>query len=118
MALFEVAVLEGDTPTHQLTLSIKPLSVGRAPANDLVLTQETVSWHHVQIWLEGEQVWMRDLNSRNGTFINNERVQKSHSLQTSMMTFVKPSAKSQSRALWAALTTARSLLKILFAWAS
>ena len=77
MALFEVAVLEGDTPTHQLTLSIKPLSVGRAPANDLVLTESTVSWHHVQIWLEGEQVWMRDLNSRNGTFINNERVQKS-----------------------------------------
>ena len=77
MARFEVAVLEGNTHTHQLTLSIKPLSVGRAPSNDLVLTESTVSWHHAQFWLEGEQVWMRDLGSRNGTFINNEQVQTS-----------------------------------------
>jgi hypothetical protein len=39
-----------------------------------VLAEDTVSWHHAQVWVEGQVVWVYDLASRNGTFVNEERV--------------------------------------------
>jgi hypothetical protein len=42
-----------------------------------VLPDTTISWHHAQIWVEHGQVWIRDLNSRNGTFVDKERVRTS-----------------------------------------
>lgn len=50
-----------------------PLGIGRAPANDVVLTDDSVSWHHAQVWTEGDAAWIRDLGSRNGTFVNSTR---------------------------------------------
>lgn len=50
-----------------------PLGIGRAPANDVVLADDSVSWHHAQVWSEGEAAWVRDLGSRNGTFVNGAR---------------------------------------------
>lgn len=55
-------------------LAEKPISLGRGPANDIVLADDHVSWNHAQLWVEGGQAWVRDLGSRNGTFLNDERV--------------------------------------------
>lgn len=44
--------------------------VGRAPDNDLVLSDATISWHHAVIWRMGETVFIRDRGSTNGTFLN------------------------------------------------
>jgi hypothetical protein len=51
-----------------------PITVGRAPANAVVLGDDSVSWHHAQLWSEADHAWIRDLGSRNGTFVNGERV--------------------------------------------
>jgi len=69
-AYFEIAI--PDTG-QALPLGEQPLSIGRGPSNDLVLTDDAVSWHHAQLWLEGGTPWLRDLGSRNGTFVNGQR---------------------------------------------
>jgi pSer/pThr/pTyr-binding forkhead associated (FHA) protein len=48
--------------------------LGRMPDNDVVLTEGTVSAKHCAIWAEAGRVYVRDLSSKNGTFVNNERV--------------------------------------------
>ena len=58
---------------QSLPLGEQPLSIGRGPTNDLVLADDAVSWHHAQLWMEGGLPWLRDLGSRNGTFVNGQR---------------------------------------------
>jgi hypothetical protein len=69
-------LLKGDTPVSSVTLSGKPLQLGRSPSNDVVIADGTVSWHHAVAWLEGGAVWLRDLGSRNGTFVNDQQVKQ------------------------------------------
>ncbi len=66
-----------------LPLGDAPLAVGRAPGNDLVLTDDAISWHHAQLWIEGGRPWVRDLGSRNGTFVNGARITGSKHLSVS-----------------------------------
>ncbi len=54
-------------------LTEAPLQLGRGPANHVVISDDTVSWNHAQLWVEGGRVWVRDLGSRNGTFLNDRR---------------------------------------------
>ena len=56
-------------------------SVGRAPDNQLPLADPIVSGHHATFWIEAGSVWVRDLNSRNGTFVSGRRVQGAVTLQ-------------------------------------
>jgi hypothetical protein len=51
-----------------------PRRIGRGPENDLVLDDPAVSAQHAVVWVEGDRAWIRDGNSRNGTFVNGERV--------------------------------------------
>jgi adenylate cyclase len=51
-----------------------PLAIGRALDNDIVLNHAVVSRHHAVVALEGHAVVVRDLDSRNGVFVNRLRV--------------------------------------------
>ena len=48
--------------------------MGRAPLNDIVLDEPGVSRQHAGIRGDSEGYWIADLGSRNGTFVNGERV--------------------------------------------
>lgn len=50
-------------------------SVGRDPTNSLVLNDIKVSRQHAVIRWEGTAFVVRDLGSRNGSFVNNDRIQ-------------------------------------------
>ncbi len=54
----------------------EPLLIGRAPGNGLVLTSDHVSWHHAMLWVEGARLWIKDIGSTNGTFVDDKRVLK------------------------------------------
>jgi hypothetical protein len=69
-----LVVLRDGQPVHALPLGTRPVHIGRAPHNDLVLPDDAISWHHASVWVEGGRVWVRDLASRNGTTCNGERV--------------------------------------------
>ncbi|WP_372844429.1 FHA domain-containing protein [Psychrobacter sp.] len=58
-----------------LTLTvIDSLSVGRGSDNDLVLGSKQVSRNHAQLSVLNGQLYVKDLESSNGTFINDERI--------------------------------------------
>src|SRR3984957_9235533 len=50
------------------------LRIGKAPDNDLVLGDDTVSRHHCELTRTGAGVGVRDLGSTNGTKVGGARV--------------------------------------------
>ena len=51
----------------------QPMAVGRDEAADVMVPDNSLSRHHFQIWREGSQFLIKDLNSQNGTFVDGER---------------------------------------------
>src|ERR1700756_3928591 len=55
-------------------LNSAPVTVGRGGQNDLVLEgDEFASSRHVRIEVRGDGVWVQDLDSTNGTYVNGSR---------------------------------------------
>jgi pSer/pThr/pTyr-binding forkhead associated (FHA) protein len=64
-----------DAQGRSLELSTQGTTrLGRAPDNDLVLTDSTVSQHHAEIGFDNGRAFLRDLGSSNGTFVEGSRV--------------------------------------------
>ena len=53
------------------------LTIGRQSTNDIALPDRTVSKRHAVVGRVRGQIVVKDLGSRNGTFVNGERVEKS-----------------------------------------
>ena len=66
-----VIAANGDEPFRTVEFPLSPItSIGRAPSNTVVLEDDYVSSEHALIMLRGQQWWLEDLNSRNGTLLN------------------------------------------------
>jgi pSer/pThr/pTyr-binding forkhead associated (FHA) protein len=48
--------------------------IGRSPACNYCIQNETVSSMHARLSFHHDQWWAEDLNSTNGTFVNDERI--------------------------------------------
>ncbi len=61
-------------------IEVKPgdMAIGRRPGSDVLLDNLAVSGNHASIFTVGEDSFIQDLNSTNGTFINNKRITKHH----------------------------------------
>lgn len=56
-------------------IALKPeTNIGSQAGNDLVLRDRFVSGQHARLRWDGATWWVDDLNSTNGTFINQQRV--------------------------------------------
>ncbi len=55
-------------------LESRPFRVGRLPDLDLTLLSDSVSKEHAELFLRDGGLRVRDLGSKNGTLVNNERV--------------------------------------------
>ncbi|OGS41927.1 MAG: hypothetical protein A2506_03030 [Elusimicrobia bacterium RIFOXYD12_FULL_66_9] len=53
------------------------LSVGRKPDNDIPIDNPAISGHHCKISRQGGTYFVEDLESTNGTFVNEKRIKKS-----------------------------------------
>ena len=49
-------------------------SVGRVEDNRLCIAEPSVSSHHCEVWLKGDDIVVKDLNSTNGTYVNEVQV--------------------------------------------
>jgi len=58
----------------RIDLGTTRLSIGRAPNNQLVLTDTQISGYHAEVLPEGEGYSIIDLGSSNGTFVNGYRL--------------------------------------------
>lgn len=77
-----------EPPTAYLTMRLEdgtvqqyPLgpvnSIGRHPNNTIQIMDRMISKHHARIVFQNNQYELEDLKSRNGTFVNNQRVSDS-----------------------------------------
>src|SRR5581483_8087143 len=55
-------------------LKIERTTVGRVDDNTFQIADPSVSSHHCEILLRGSDVVIKDLNSTNGSFINNAQI--------------------------------------------
>jgi DNA-binding winged helix-turn-helix (wHTH) protein len=65
LGLRKIALLQGDT------------SVGRDPSSDIMIPDPSVSRQHARISVDRQHASVEDLNSKNGTRLNGERIQES-----------------------------------------
>ncbi len=50
--------------------------IGRTVEADIVIPDDHISRRHAEIWMENERVFIRDLDSRNGTFVNGQPIKE------------------------------------------
>jgi len=62
---------ESDTAAHPI---VTELVIGRGEQADLLLADITVSRRHASVRQDGHTVVVTDLDSANGTYVNDERV--------------------------------------------
>jgi hypothetical protein len=54
----------------------KQIIVGRSSDLDMVLVEDMVSRKHARIAMQADQIWIEDLGSTNGTFVNGEKIKR------------------------------------------
>src|SRR3954465_14560367 len=70
----------GEAP-HSFALAGERTVVGRSPEADVVLGEEAVSWNHLEIERRGQVLMATDLDSRNGTALNGEPLDRPRRLR-------------------------------------
>jgi len=64
----------GDGTTRQVLLKNPRNTIGRGSNNDVIIDASDVSREHALITVEPAFVTLKDLGSRNGTFVNGQRI--------------------------------------------
>jgi sigma-B regulation protein RsbU (phosphoserine phosphatase) len=67
-------VVEGAGRGKKLEIGLTPISIGRHGDNRLSLSDPFISGHHCTVSFEEGQIWVTDLDSTNGTFIDGTRI--------------------------------------------
>lgn len=70
----KLVVLSQGITGQAYELKAEKTTIGRVDGNSFPVAHASVSGHHCELLLRGEEVWVKDLNSRNGTFINNRQI--------------------------------------------
>lgn len=64
----------GDRVVQVIALGDRPVRVGRAASNDLVISDERVSGYHLVAWATADGIFVEDLRSRNGVRVDGEPI--------------------------------------------
>ena len=75
---FKLRSLDRTMPSFDMTLAGSPIRIGRRAGLDIQLDDESVSYFHCQIDQINGTLWIRDLGSTNGIFVNGFNVAQSH----------------------------------------
>ena len=62
----------------QIVMKPGDMTIGRRPGSDILLDNLAVSGNHATIFTVGNDSFVQDLNSTNGTLVNNKRITKHH----------------------------------------
>ncbi len=61
-------------PDRYVVVGAKAITIGRDPANDLVVDGASVSDFHAEVMRQGQEICIEDLLSQTGTFVNGEKI--------------------------------------------
>jgi len=64
------------TQLKEVPLGTHPVTIGRAPDNDIQIDNLAVSNYHARVYVEAGSLVVEDLNSLNGSFLNDIRVER------------------------------------------
>jgi pSer/pThr/pTyr-binding forkhead associated (FHA) protein len=73
----KLVVLSPEQKGRSYELKVDKTTIGRVEDNTFPIAEPSVSSHHCEVLLRGSDVVIKDLNSTNGTFINNEKISES-----------------------------------------
>jgi EAL domain-containing protein (putative c-di-GMP-specific phosphodiesterase class I) len=73
--------LTPNASVQRILVATQPFTIGRDFDNSLCLANPTISRRHAELLLVGSDLLIRDLGSRNGTYLNGRRVEKFERLQ-------------------------------------
>ena len=70
----KLVILNQGMTGRTFELNVERNTVGRVEDNTFQIADASVSSHHAEILLRGSDIVVKDLNSTNGTYLNNEKV--------------------------------------------
>lgn len=79
---FCITIITGGRAGDKLVVDSDLVLIGRASDCDLIIDDEYSSNYHARLSRNGDQWFLEDLGSTNGTFIENSRVHSSTTVQT------------------------------------
>jgi DNA-binding NtrC family response regulator len=88
-----LTVVDGPQSGQELPFAGGELKIGSAPDNDLILTDNGISRHHAVLEAKGDKVMVRDLNSTNGTFLGDFRINEAFLAPDSVLRLGKTSLR-------------------------
>ncbi len=71
-----IRIKQGPQQGHLVPLDEHPLVVGRDPGEGLTLMDLSSSRRHAEFFRVGDMYFVRDLGSKNGTFVNDQRIEE------------------------------------------
>jgi len=63
-----------DPVGQEQSLEDPSIKIGRSVENEVVIISKRVSREHARVWREGRRIFLEDMGSTNGTYLNDERV--------------------------------------------
>jgi hypothetical protein len=75
--MVKLVVLTAGSNGRTHDLNVDKTTIGRVEDNTFQIADPSVSSHHCEVLLRGSDVVIHDLNSTNGSFINNEKISES-----------------------------------------
>ena len=73
--------IDPNAPVRRVNINTSPFLVGRRSDSGICLTTSSVSKQHASLEVRGDQLWICDLGSTNGTYVNGERLDDWRELQ-------------------------------------
>ena len=92
-------IREGLAQGRKIDLFAGPMIIGRDPACDIVIESPAVSRRHARIEVNGDRVFIEDLGSSNGTFIDGERISGQAELKPGDLFSISPTIKIELQSL-------------------
>ena len=72
----KLSLMFGDRLVKEVPVGSRPITIGRAPDNDLPVDNLAVSNYHAKVYYEAGRMVIEDLDSLNGTFVNDLRIER------------------------------------------
>jgi pSer/pThr/pTyr-binding forkhead associated (FHA) protein len=72
----KVIVSIDEVVIKEVQLTKDKTTLGRRPYNDIVIDNLAVSGEHASLQMSGNEVFLEDLNSTNGTYLNGKAIKK------------------------------------------
>jgi predicted ATPase len=69
-------IVTAPTGSRAIPLNRLPLTIGRESNTDIAISDPRVSRQHARLSYRQQQIWLTDLRSSNGTFVNGEPIQE------------------------------------------